>query len=370
VIVDPSPRDATLGMLGPSTLANSTLRGRVSDYYDGRGLLQADLQVKLDFETTDGAKAFDNRAYTRVVTDCTNCPTVAADTLTAQDSSNQRVARFNIDGNQQYIASHDTGTLFNNIFSVAMQVKISDSGTLLSNGNANNPRLRIFAARTNDPNKFKITAFHGNVSVSTLGTLTKNTWYGIVYNETRSEMRLQWGGADYLNWPSTSIITKSLNLSTIVTPATSDETLIGATQSSTNTALVEDYFRGYLDNVIISGGYLDPSDFVGRSVALGSSPASHQTRLKIRDDGFADADGLASLANFYMPFNQATLAALDVMNAQRSDICNGGFTTLYQALKVRCPHIGDDTNIFFDTNRHYCLHAFEQSWCIAFFGIF
>lgn len=341
VIVDPSPRDATLGMLGPSTLANSTLRGRVSDYYDGRGLLQADLQVKLDFETADGAKAFDNRAYTRVVTDCTNCPTVAADTLTTQDPSNLRVARFNIDGNQQYIASHDTGTLFNTIFSVGMQVKISDSGTLLSNGNANNPRLRIFAARTTDPNKFKITAFHGNVSVSTPGTLTKNTWYGIVYNETPTEMRLQWGGADYLNWPSASIITKSLNLSTIVTPATSSETLIGATQSSTNTALVEDYFRGYLDNVIISAGYLDPSDFAGRSVAPGSNPASHQTRLKIRDDGFADADGLASLAKFYMPFNQSTLAALDVMNAQRSDICNGGFTTLYQALKVRCPMIGD-----------------------------
>ena len=319
VIVNPSPLTENLYIVGPSTLENSTLVGRVSDIYDGRVALQHDLLVKLDFDTVNGAKSFDNRVNTRYVSDCVNCPTVAID-----DSLNsQLVARFNIDSNQQFITAHNANNLFNDLFTVAMRIKITDSGTLLSSGNANNPRLRIFVERVT-ANTFKVKVFHGNTSLSS-SIVNANTWYGVIYTESQQVMSIQLGSVDYKNWSDSSIITKSLKLAT--TPNQGNDLLIGAAQSSTTNNIVEDYFRGYIDDVIISDAYLTANDLIGNSIARGAGALTHQTRLAVRDDGFADVDGLAALADFFVPVNQSKLPVVDVMNSRKSAFCNGELTS-------------------------------------------
>ncbi len=355
VIVNPSPLTENLYIVGPSTLENSTLVGRVSDIYDGRVALQHNLLVKLDFDTVNGAKSFDNRVNTRYVSDCVNCPTVAIDS----QLNNQLVARFNIDGNQQFITAHNANNLFNDLFTVAMRIKITDSGTLLSSGNANNPRLRIFAERVT-ANTFKIKAFHGNTSLSST-IVNANTWYGLIYTESQQVMSLQWGNADYkTGWSDSGIITKSLKLA--ATPNQGNDLLIGATQSSTSNNLVEDYFRGYIDDVIISNDYLTANDLVGNSIARGAGTLTHQTRLAVRDDGFADVDGLAALTDFFMPVNQAKLPLVDVMNSRKSALCNGELTSPVSTCPTITQGFTSNAISFADENQGVMLgYAITQS---------
>lgn len=355
VIVNPSPLTENLYIVGPSTLENSTLVGRVSDIYDGRVALQHNLSVKLDFDTVNGAKAFDNRVNTRYVSDCVNCPTVAIDS----QLNNQLVARFNIDSNQQFITAHNANNLFNDLFTVAMRIKITDSGTLLSSGNANNPRLRIFAERVT-ANTFKIKAFHGNTSLSS-AIVNANTWYGMIYTESQQVMSLQWGNVDYkTGWSDSSIITKSLKLAT--TPDKGNDLLIGAAQSSTSNNLVEDYFRGYIDDVIISNDYLTANDLVGNSIARGAGTLTHQTRLAVRDDGFADVDGLAALTDFFVPVNQAKLPIVDVMNSRKSALCNGELTSPVSTCPTITQGFTSNAISFADENQGVWLgHAITQS---------
>ena len=355
VIVNPSPLTENLYIVGPSTLENSTLVGRVSDIYDGRVALQRNLSVKLDFDTVNGAKAFDNRVNTRYVSDCGNCPTVAIDS----QLNNQLVARFNIDSNQQFITAHNANNLFNDLFTVAMRIKITDSGTLLSSGNANNPRLRIFAERVTG-NKFKIKAFHGKTSLSST-IIDANKWYGIIYTESQQVMSLQWGNVDYkTGWSDSSIITKSLKLA--VTPNQGNDLLIGAAQSSTSNNLVEDYFRGYIDDVIISNDYLTANDLVGNSIARGAGTLTHQTRLAVRDDGFADVDGLAALTDFFVPVNQAKLPVVDVMNSRKSALCNGELTSPVSTCPTITQGFTSNAISFADENQGVWLgHAITQS---------
>lgn len=310
--------------MGPSNLTNTTISGRVSDLYDGRAALQRGLRIKLDFEANDGAKEFDNRANTRYVSDCGTCPTVAYDM-----TNGQRIARFNIEGTNQFISVHHATGAIDNVFSIAMQFKINDSGTLLSSGFASNPRIRIKATQMLNGTGYTVSVYRGNKTIST-PPLVKNVWYNLIYTEADHKMGLQVG---------TSYIVMSALVETAFidadTPAEADDLIIGAIRSGVNSAAVEDPFRGYLDNIMVSSNFLTPNDLIGRDVANGSGTTQHQTRLAVRDDGFAENDNLAPVTEYFVPFNQSALPVVDVMHSMKSALCNGELT----APGISCPAI-------------------------------
>lgn len=327
VIENPSPLTENLYLIGPSTLANSRITGRVSDFYDGRAPLQQGLRIKLDFEASDGASEFDNRANTRYVSDCVTCPTVAYDA-----SSKQRVARFNIEGNNQFISVHNTGGILDGVFSIALQFKISDSGTLLSIGSANNPRIRLKVSQLPNKTGYMVSVYRGNTSISTPSTLAlaKETWYSLIYTEAANTMGLQVG-------TSYEAITATVEAPIPTSSMMSDSNtlLIGAVRSGLDATMIEDPFRGYIDNLIVSTHFLTANELVGKDVASGSGTVLHQTRLQVRDDGFDANDALAALTTYYVPFNQSTLPVVDVMQSVKSALCNGALT----APGITCPAV-------------------------------
>lgn len=333
VITNPSPLTPNLYLVGPSNATNNRITGRVSDVYDGRAALQKGLRIKLDFEANDGAKDFDNRANMRYVSDCNTCPTVAYD-----NENSQRVARFNIDGNNQYISVHNTRGILDGVFSIAMQFKISDSGTLLSVGTANNPRLRIKVNQQPNGTGYVVTVYRGTTTVSTL-PLLKNVWYNLLYTEADNKMGLQVGtkaNADDKAY-ATMQARVEVPFSATTTLSDSDDLLIGSIRSGVNATLVEDPFRGYVDNILVTANFLTANDLIGKDIAGGSGTTLHQTRLQIRDDGFDATDNLAPYTEYFVPFNQSTLPVVDVMQSVKSALCNGALT----APGITCPKVSD-----------------------------
>jgi hypothetical protein len=311
VIVSPSPYDPNQYFV-----SNQAITGRISDQTDGRTALQQNLRVRLDFEAPDGADAFDNRADRRYNTSCTICPIIAQDTT----DTSKRVARFNIDNSvtaQQSLTIANAATVLTGTFSIAFMAKINDTGTLISTGVTSNPRLRIQVTKVGSA--FQVAAKKGSTSVSTPPTLASNTWYYFIYSEyrdgTTSKISLAYGS----------------NLTNLVTPATKDFTgalppvqaniIIGAMQSSSQSNAQEDYFRGSVDDIILSPLILVATDLQGKSITNGSGIQSHQTRLSIQDDGMTMTDGLANIADLYMSMNQPDLPLVDIVNQVQSSAC-------------------------------------------------
>ena len=326
LLVSPSPDTKNLFLLGKQPIT-----GRVSDYYDGRAALQRALRVRLDFEEPDGAKDFDNRANSRYTTNCTVCPTIANDTYLP----NLRIARFNIDGPQQLLTIQNAAGVVTGTFSVAMYVKISDSGTMLGVGTSGNPRLRLLAERSGAG--FKLTAYRGATAIRSTSVLNANTWYYVIYNEIPSKMSLTYG--TNLN---AMVTVASTIASTAPTPPSGDNVILGAMPSSLTTTSFEDYFRGYLDDFIISATPLAPIDLMGKTLALGSGTKSHQLRLDITDDSYMAPDKLGTRARYFAPFNQNTLPIVDAINGLKSELCRGDKTSANNT----CPtlDIGFSTN--------------------------
>lgn len=326
LLVSPSPDAKNLFLIG-----KQTIRGRVSDYYDGRAALQRSLRVRLDFEAPDGAREFDNRANSRYTTDCRSCPTTANDT----NNPAWRIARFNIDGPQQMLTIRNAASTITDTFSVAMFVKISDSGTMLSVGASSRPRLRLMAERSGAG--FRVTGYRGADTVRTTGILNANTWYFVIYNEVGNKMTLSYGQQ------LTAMVTlTSLMKTPTVVPRSGTDVVLGAISSAIGSSNFEDYFRGYIDDIIISSVPLTPVDLMGKALALGSGTKSHTLRLEIMDDSFSAPDTLSTKAVYFAPMNQNTLPVIDAMHGVRSELCRGETTST----NVTCPplDIGFSTN--------------------------
>ena len=78
-----------------------------------------------------------------------------------------------------------------------------------------------------------------------------------------------------------------------------NDIIIGAVQSNATTAAKEDYFSGYLDDIVVSRFALTNIDLLGTSISKGSgvqAAIGHQVRLNVMDDGYTGSDQLASLA--------------------------------------------------------------------------
>ena len=337
--VDGNAPNDTIDYPSPSNpdnyfVGSQALSGRVSDYTDGRAPLQTGLRIRLDFEAPDGAAIFDNRADARYTANCTICPIIAADTV----DTTRRAARFNIDAPQQALTIANAATVLTGTFSIAFSAKIVDSGTMVSTGIASNPRLRIKADKAGTT--FKVTAQRGTTSVVTPATLTANTWYYFIYSEYRNAgvttISLSYGTnlRTMAANPTTSTFTKAITNGALTTVS---DIILGAMQSSTLTTAKEDYFRGSLDDFIQTSAFLTPLDLLGKSISRGSTVLQHQTRLAIDEDGMTNADGLAAVADFYLPINQDTLPVVDSINGTRSTRCTAGKTIDTST----CPTIAD-----------------------------
>ena len=315
-------------------ISNQAITGRISDISDGRSPLHQNLRVRLDFEAPDGAKVFDNRADSRYNTSCSTCPIIAIDST----DTSKRVARFNIDAPQQSLTIANVATVLTGTFSIAFMAKISDAGTIISTGIASNPRLRIKAIKSGTT--FKVTAQKGSSTISTPATLTTNTWYYFIYSEFRdgssAKMNLAYGNnlTTMVNTPASTITTIIPNANN---PIEQNDIVIGAMQSGVITTNKEDYFRGAIDDVLISGFALTATDLIGKSISLGSGVNTHQTRLAINDDGFTVNDGLAQITDFYLPINQPQLPVVDALNGVKSDFCRADITDSPST----CPSITD-----------------------------
>ncbi len=326
LLVSPSPDTKNLFLIGAQAI-----QGRVSDYYDGRAALQRPLRVRIDFEAPDGAKDFDNRANSRYTTNCTVCPTTANDTFIPD----RRIARFNIDGTQQRLTIRNAAGTITDTFSVAILAKISDTGTVLSVGTTSNPRLRILAEKSGVG--FKFTGYRGASSVSS-APIAANTWYYLIYNEVANKMSLSYGAQ------LTSMKTLTTTIASgLVVPPSGDNVVLGAIQSSpTSVNIFEDYFRGYVDDLIISSMPLAPVDLMGRSLAFGSGTQTHKLRLDITDDSYGAPDTLGTKARYFTPVNQNTFPIVDAMNGVKSETCKGEKTSP----SVTCPQL----DVGFSTN--------------------
>jgi hypothetical protein len=315
----PSPYDATQYFVG-----NEPISGRVSDFTDGRAPLAEGMRIRVDFDAPDGANAFDNRADNRYSMTCSTCPIIGVDST----DTTRRVARFNIDAPSQHLIITNGATVLTGTFSIVINAKIANNGTLVSSGIASNPRFRLRAERVGT--SYRVIAQRGTTSVVTPSTLRTNTWYTFIYNEFRNgtvpTMTL-WYGTDLRvmqNAPTTSSVTKPIGRPG--TPPLMNDLTLGAMQSSALTAAREDFFRGSLDDFILSSTIISPRDLLGRSVSVGSAATLHQTRLAIQEDAVTQTDGLADLAEFYQPMNQSSLPMVDSLNGTRSSRCIAGFT--------------------------------------------
>jgi hypothetical protein len=138
-------------------------------------------------------------------------------------------------------------------FSVAILAKISDTGTILSVGTTTNPRLRILAERSSTG--FKFTSYRGASSVSS-APIAANTWYYLIYNEVANKMSLSYGA----QLTSMTTLTTTIASGLAVPPSGANVVLGGIQSSPTSATTFEDYFRGYIDDLILSSMPLVPAD--------------------------------------------------------------------------------------------------------------
>ncbi|MFN5934698.1 MAG: hypothetical protein ACK46D_10425, partial [Roseiflexaceae bacterium] len=208
-------------------------------------------------------------------------------------------------------------------YTIALLAKITDSGTLVGSGVASNPRLRIMVERdssyTPTAKKFVLKSLRGNNILRSTLKLDAERWYYIVFSESSDTLTLSVGTQ------LTAMTTTSMAYRGDLTINTPD-LLIGAIASGTTGTLIEDGFRGSIDDVLVSSFIVEPSELIGRSVALGSGVATHQTRLVMADDGYAVQDTLSASLRYYSTVSQARLPILDSTRGIQSDICNGEYT--------------------------------------------
>ncbi|MFM2031899.1 MAG: Concanavalin A-like lectin/glucanase superfamily, partial [Chloroflexota bacterium] len=306
-------------------VAHAPMTGRVSDINDGRAAIQRGLRVRLDFEAPDGAHAFDNRADSRYTTDCVACPVIAKDTVDAT----RRVARVNIDGTLQSLTIHNAATVLSGTFSVALMAKIADTGTLVASGIAANPRLRIHVDKVGGG--FRLNARRGSVVLSSAPTLAPGKWYHILYSETGTTMSLAYG--ESLGAMTTASKPFAARTAFVLQP----NLTLGAMQSARGATAMEDYFRGYLDDVLMSAFVLNPDDLLGAAIGAGSGTRMHQTRLAIVDDGTTNPDTLGRRARYYAPLNNTKLPVIDAVAGAMGSFCAAGVSLR----TLTCPSIGD-----------------------------
>jgi hypothetical protein len=112
---------------------------------------------------------------------------------------------------------------------------------------------------------------------------------------------------------------------------------IGAMQSSAGNSAKEDFFRGYIDDVLLSPSQLVAEDLIGKALAQGSGTQRHLTRLAIDDDGYTGNDRLTDNIDFYMPMNQSSFPLVDAINGLRSSRCTADTTVAPST----CPMLSD-----------------------------
>ncbi len=293
--------------------------GRISDIGDGRAPLQRDLRIRYDFETEPSETTlFDNRITTQYLGSCQQCPLIITDA-----QRNSRVALFNIGGTRQTVRINDGAPLLNNIYSMALMFKASDSGTLIGAGAANNPRLRVALERdTSAPagqRRFLLRVNRGTGVIRSPLRIDADVWYYLVVNESATDIRLAVGQ----NLTSMTSSTLTFNA-----PLNHNENVLwlGSMPSATQSLQTEDFFRGAIDDFLVSTAYIEPLDLLGPSVAVGSGVHTHATRLDIQDDGYAMRDTVGPKTQFYAPIAVRQLPIVDVMTGSHSDTCNGGLT--------------------------------------------
>jgi hypothetical protein len=148
--------------------------------------------------------------------------------------------------------------------------------------------------------------------------MNTNDWYYLIYSEDGTTMSLQYG-------TQLKTMPAALTLSTTgtTTPLLND-IILGAVQSNATTTAKEDYFSGYLDDIVVSGFPLTNVDLLGTPISQGSgvqAVTGHQVRLNIMDDGYTGSDQLAALAGYYLPVNQSTYPLLDSISGTQSSRC-------------------------------------------------
>ena len=318
-IIYPSPYKPDNYFVG-----QQTINGRVSDLGDGRTALQQYARIRLDYEAPNG-QSIENRGDSRYTPSCDICPGIATET-----SLSSRVARFNIDSGatKQSLTVTNATTILDktSAFSIAFMAKISDAGTILSTGTANFSRLRIKAIKTG--NLFQVAAQKGNSTVNTPATLAANTWYYFIYSEY-TEGTTQKISLTYGNTPDALKLTSNFISATFSgqLPPSQPDIIIGAMQSSAGNTAKEDFFRGSIDDVILSSpGQLDGDNLANKATTQGSGIQSHLTRLVIDDDNYTGNDRLTNSVDFYMPMNQSSFPLIDAINGHQSSRCIAGNT--------------------------------------------
>ena len=328
-IVSPSPYARE-----QPTLGSGSFTGYVSDFNDGRPHLQKSMALRLDFESPDGSTTFDNRAVNRYFTECDTCPAVTADTV----DTTKRVARFNIEGVNQSITAHNLESVLGGSFSFSARIKASDAGTIASMGKSTDARFRLRVNKS--VSGLTVTATRAGKTITS--PIFSANWNYLIYREFDNQMVLSVGETP------ASMTTTTLTIPAGPVRSTSAHVILGATQSDPINDTREDYFHGYIDDVIFSRDKLLPADLLGKELATGSAVSTHSTRLDLADDGMLGTDTLGTQATYYAPMNQNELPFVDAINGVKSNRCIGGFT----AEPWTCPSItpGFATNaILFDS---------------------
>ena len=329
--VDASPPRVTLVAPDPYTTAlqlvgAGTISGRVSDFNDGRAHLHDNMRVRIDFEAENGSRDFDNRSDSRFVTDCVTCPIIAIE-------DGRRSARLNIDAPNQSMYVRDAAAVITGTYSIALWAKIAGPGTLISVGGAANPRIRIQSEFIAANSTYKISAKRGTKTIA-VSNVPANSWQRILVNEDRSTLLLGVG----TNSSTMSVITSTL-VGLNAPPILVKNLVIGASYTSASTDAREDYFRGYIDDLVVSQALISPTDLDGRDIAAGSGTKLVTSRLVLRQDGSTSGDTLGTSAAAYYTLDETQLPLLDAIAGARSQICNGGDTST----GVTCP---ESTNGF------------------------
>lgn len=233
------------------------------------------MRIRYDFETEPSETTlFDNRITTQYLGSCQQCPLIITDA-----QRNSRVALFNIGGTRQTVRINDGAPLLNNIYSMALMFKASDSGTLIEAGAANNPRLRVALERdTSAPagqRRFLLRVNRGTGVIRSPLRIDADVWYYLVVNESATDIRLAVGQ----NLTSMTSSTLTFNA-----PLNHNENVLwlGSMPSATQSLQTEDFFRGAIDDFLVSTAYIEPLDLLGPSVAVGSGVHTHATRLDIK----------------------------------------------------------------------------------------
>ncbi len=289
-------------------VGKTEIRGIVSDRSDSRPALQTAITVRLDFETDVASSIFVNRADYPARITCTTCPNIVNDT-----SITSRVAQFNIGAiKNQTLNIRNVNMLFQHNFSMVMRVKIASSGTIVSVGTSSTPRLRIQAEASGSAFALKVT--NGiNILRNTKSLLRPNTWYTVIYSESKGIMSLSHGETlDALN-------TVTLPINSPIT-TTADTATLGAITSNTDT--LEDFITGYIDDVIIFNTAIPTNSLKTLNETIAGSGVNwHAVRFNTQPSIITEGDTISTkLAAFY-PINQASYPLINVINGKRTSVC-------------------------------------------------